>query len=61
MIFEYSRCFFTPYKLPGPIYGRSLELPRLDDKRKNCNSKKHQTEDLMCPGWLDLRELIAGA
>ncbi|CAJ1428630.1 unnamed protein product [Effrenium voratum] len=34
VIFEYSRCFFTPYKL--------------DDKRKNCNSKKHQTEDLMC-------------
>eukprot|EP00438_Fugacium_kawagutii_P027397 Skav208444 [mRNA] locus=scaffold1952:206563:244376:- [translate_table: standard] len=34
VIFEYSRCFFTPYKL--------------DDKRKNCNEKKHQTEDLMC-------------
>ena len=34
VIFEYSRCFFTPYKL--------------DDKRKNCNAKKHQTEDLMC-------------
>ena len=34
VIFEYSRCFFTPYNL--------------DDKRKNCNSKKHKTEDLMC-------------
>jgi len=33
-IFEYSRCFFTPYYL--------------DDKRKNCNDKKHKQEDLLC-------------
>merc|ERR1719235_3031792 len=34
VIFEYSRCFFTPYTL--------------DDRRKNCNDQKHTKEDLLC-------------
>eukprot|EP00929_Paragymnodinium_shiwhaense_P049967 TRINITY_DN25191_c0_g1_i1.p1 TRINITY_DN25191_c0_g1~~TRINITY_DN25191_c0_g1_i1.p1 ORF type:complete len:1054 (-),score=237.33 TRINITY_DN25191_c0_g1_i1:561-3722(-) len=34
VIFEYGRCFFTPYVL--------------DDKRKNCISSKHQPEDQLC-------------
>lgn len=34
VIFEYNRCFFTPYLL--------------DDKRKNCNDRKHAKEDQLC-------------
>jgi len=34
VIFEYARCFFTPYIL--------------DDRRKNCNSKKHKPEEQLC-------------
>lgn len=34
VIFEYSRCFFTPYIL--------------DERHKNCNPKRHAFEDLMC-------------
>jgi len=34
VIFEYFRCFFTPYIL--------------DDRRKNCDSKKHKPEDQLC-------------
>jgi len=34
IIFEQHRCFFTPYTL--------------DDKRKNCNPKRHKDEDLLC-------------
>lgn len=34
IIIEYGRCMFTPYTL--------------DDRRKNCNNKKHKFEDLLC-------------
>jgi len=34
VIFEYFRCFLTPYIL--------------DDRRKNCDSKKHKPEDQLC-------------
>jgi len=35
VVFEYARCFITPY--------------HLDDKRKNCNKKKHRDpEDVLC-------------
>eukprot|EP00928_Gymnodinium_smaydae_P068245 TRINITY_DN5131_c0_g6_i1.p1 TRINITY_DN5131_c0_g6~~TRINITY_DN5131_c0_g6_i1.p1 ORF type:complete len:1044 (-),score=95.90 TRINITY_DN5131_c0_g6_i1:35-3166(-) len=34
VIFEYFRCFFTPYTL--------------DDRRKNCISGKHKPEDQLC-------------
>lgn len=34
VVFELARCFFTPYIL--------------DDRRKNCNSRKHKPEDQLC-------------
>jgi len=34
VIFEYERCFFTPYLL--------------DDKQKNCNSGRHAPEEQLC-------------
>jgi len=34
VIFEYARCFFTPYTL--------------DDRRKNCIKGKHEPEDQLC-------------
>lgn len=34
VIFEYARCFFTPYTL--------------DDRRKNCVKGKHEAEDQLC-------------